>query len=747
MALVALTRLSVTFDLSAFMPRQSSPLQEVLVEQIRNGPASRLLVTGISGSSEDVLYEAGDELKRALADHPAFSSVANGEFALDGADVPVPIDRYFLLMRDLDLSAEGLAAAVGSRLRDLAFAGGRIVTELIARDPFLATLDILEGLSPAEVGGGPWMAADGSAVLIAETQAGAIDIAAQREAVEAVRSAFAALPNASNLDLEITGAGAFGVELQEIIRAEATLRSILAIGSLMVVILLAFRSARLIVLSALPLAMGFLGGLALVSLLFEPVHGITLAFGFTLLGVAIDYPIHLFSHAKTTPGPEAMHRIWPTIRLGVISTSLAYLALVFSGSSGLAQLGAFTTAGVVVAALVTRTWLPFLVAAPAGGASAVASGEASDVASGEAEATRPTLSLPLCLIALFAATAVGWLASGDGLWDDDVRSLSPVPAERLAADRLLRAAAATPDMRHQIVMINDSLDALLADCERADRLLDEARSDGLVASWQAVCQVVPSAERQAARQAAIPDEAALRAAIESAIAGTPFRSGAFDPFIDNALAARSLDRIEPADFAGTPLAAWLDAHLVELESGWVALISLVDPMPAALAERVAEWSVPATVVDIQAATVDLMRDYRRDALTVSVTAALMILALLWFSRGELRQASWVGLTVTAAVAVTVAVATLVHGSLTVMHLVALLLVLGLGLDYSLFMSRVESLEERRQTRRSIMLCAVSTTIAFGILATSSIPVLQYLGLTVATGSAASYLLAHLGSGR
>jgi predicted exporter len=42
---------------------------------------------------------------------------------------------------------------------------------------------------------------------------------------------------------------------------------------------------------------------------------------------------------------------------------------------------------------------------------------------------------------------------------------------------------------------------------------------------------------------------------------------------------------------------------------------------------------------------------------------------------------------------------------------------------------------------------VSTTVAFGILATSSIPVLKFIGLTVATGSACSYVLALAGSRR
>jgi predicted exporter len=74
-------------------------------------------------------------------------------------------------------------------------------------------------------------------------------------------------------------------------------------------------------------------------------------------------------------------------------------------------------------------------------------------------------------------------------------------------------------------------------------------------------------------------------------------------------------------------------------------------------------------------------------------------------------------------------------------------VLGLGLDYALFMARAEPAAERAATRRGVFACAASTTLAFGILAASSIPVLKFLGLTVAVGSASSFLLAWLGSSR
>jgi predicted exporter len=75
----------------------------------------------------------------------------------------------------------------------------------------------------------------------------------------------------------------------------------------------------------------------------------------------------------------------------------------------------------------------------------------------------------------------------------------------------------------------------------------------------------------------------------------------------------------------------------------------------------------------------------------------------------------------------------------------LLLVMGLGLDYALFLSRSETEADKQATRHAVVACAITTTLTFGILAGSSIPMLKFIGLTVAIGSAVSFLLAFAGS--
>ncbi len=732
-AIILATRLTLNFDISAFFPQTPDLQQKVLLQQFQSGPGSRLLVIGINGADEDALAEISDELRMALSQVAAFTTVMNGEAEGESAAIPEPVASYFLLMEDVDFSEEALSRAIQDRLQDLAFGGGTAMLELIASDPWLVTLDILKRLAPVEASGDMWFAADGSAVLMAESKATAVDLAGQSAAVEAIRKTFASIEGTDALALEITGAGAFGVELQQTIRAEAQKRSLFAMLALLLVLFAFYRKPTYLFLATVPIGMGFLAGLAVVSLMFDSVHGITLAFGFTLMGVAIDYPLHLFSHAEKSGGPMAIGRIWPTMRLGAISTGVAYLALAFSGSDGLAQLGVFTAAGIGTAVLVTRTWVPYLT--PNSDAGEQQDGTASPAA---------LRYLPAIGLAGIALVAISQVVT-DGLWNDRLTSLSPVPTERIADDIRLRSAAGTPDMRYQLFVHNPSLDALLRRGEDVDMLLATAQAEGSLDGWQSVTSILPGKETFARRQEAIPPPDVLNSRLQAALAGTPFRTDAFDAFLEAATNSSSLKALDASDFDGSPLRSWRDAHLVEIDGEWVSLVSLRNPNADTLSNEVGKWGDDVSLLDLHESSAALMSDYRNRAITTVSFAALLIIALLWYQRRQPTQVLWIALSVAAGLVLTIAVVTAVHGQLTVIHLVALLLVTGLGLDYSLFLSRTESDEERYATNKAVLACAVSTTIAFAILAGSSIPVLKFLGLTVAAGSASNYLVALAGT--
>ena len=727
-------KLQVSFDLSAFFPTRTGPDAEILLQQLSSGPGSRTMVVGINGSEVDDRLESGRLLTESLKEYPGFSTVFNGEVDLVDAEIPEPVTSGYPLMTDIDFSPGALESALQQRLADMSFSGGRAFRTLVANDPYLASLDLLSQLGPG-IEDEPWVAGDGSVVITAQTHAAGTDLQAQAEALGIIRDSFDEVKTHPDLELTITGVGAFGIQLQSIIQKESRLLGILAGSAIMLVLLVVYRSLKLALLAAIPLTLGMLAGVTAVALVFGTVHGITLAFGFTLLGVTVDYPLHLFSHARQQGGSKAIRSIWPTLRLGAASTATAYLAMVFSGAQGLSQLGVFTAVGVLVALLVTRTLLPGFLHA-VGPTNRTSDEEISN-----------HLRFGLAVAGLLIVVGILAATQNGQRWNDSMDTLSPVPRDLLKTDQQLRSATAPSDMRYQVTVKSDNLETLLQESERVDVLLGTARDQGLLQGWSSITTLLPSQASQQRRLDALPNPEDFEGLLSQAVSETTFSESAFDPFRGVISSARDVFPLSPQSFDDTPLETWRDVHLVELQDQWVALYTLKTPDAAQLGEQVSSWGESVRWIDLQDASGKLMMDFRHDATRAVALAALVILVLLVLQRTGLSRLAWIAVTVTAALAVAISVVISVHGFLTLVHLVALLLVLGLGLDYALFFSREESSSDRKATLQSILACSASTTLAFGILAMSTIPLLKFIGLTVATGSIASLLFAWLGSRR
>jgi len=228
---------------------------------------------------------------------------------------------------------------------------------------------------------------------------------------------------------------------------------------------------------------------------------------------------------------------------------------------------------------------------------------------------------------------------------------------------------------------------------------------------------------------------------------TPFRSGAFTTFADDAVVAKELPSITSADFKDSLLAGFVASHFYFDGKDWVSLATLhgmadADQLSIWLAREVPD----ATLVDLKAASESLVLNYRfRIHIVLLAAFGLIVLILLWRLQLSARLL-WVLGTLASTVVVTIAVNAWVLEQLSIFNLIALVLVAGLGLDYALFMSRPElQTLDIAQTRHAVRVCAASTLVAFCILAASSVPILASIGITVSTGVLLNFVLAWLGS--
>ena len=127
--------------------------------------------------------------------------------------------------------------------------------------------------------------------------------------------------------------------------------------------------------------------------------------------------------------------------------------------------------------------------------------------------------------------------------------------------------------------------------------------------------------------------------------------------------------------------------------------------------------------------------------------ALVILVVLVFVTRPRRKILNIGVPVVLAVLLSIASQVLMGDRINLFHILSLLLVAGIGLDYGLFFNRVyHTDEEARRRTHGILISASSTLATFGLLSLSNIPVLEAIGKTVAIGVIACFMFSFILSG-
>ena len=738
-------RLELSGDLRKFMPAAQTPAQKLLIDEMGEGPGSLLLLMSIEGSDAETLADQSRTLHAALAARPEFSLVANGgDASLES--IPAHLRPYRYLLSDSfdtqPLDGELLRDALQARVQDLGSPAAALIEPLLPSDPTLETLQLAERWQPANAPQrlhGVWFDRAGNKVLlVVQTHAAGFDPTGQQAAVDAIHADFAAVSAGTGSKLVLTGPGAFSVEIGARTAGEAQLIGMVDSIGLILLLWLAYRSWKMPLLGALPLATAGLAGLGAVALLFDGVHGITVAFGFTLIGVVQDYPIHLFSHQRPGVSPwDNARALWPTLATGVVATCIAYVTFLFSGVDGLQQLAVFTIAGLGAAALATRFLLPALIdPAPRDFADSLL------LASWWQRIARlPRLRWSLGVVAAIALAIIVF-APGP-FWQNDLSRLTPVPADALARDAVLREELGAPDVRYVMTLAGKDEEQVLQASERLRPALEELVASGALDGYDLAARYLPSAATQQARQQALPQAAAMQSMLQAVVADSPFNHDAFNPFLLDVETARQAAPLTRADLQGTPLATSVEGLLLSGSDHVTALVSLSGLQdPVAVARVAAENG--AQLLDLKEASESLVAAYRGRVLAALGVAAILLVITVWVSLRQPRRVIRVLLPMALTTLLILAILRGLGVELNLFHLVALILAAGLGLDYALFFDHAgDDRDDQLRTLHALIVCSLMTLLVFTLLGLSSIPVLRAIGSTVAIGVLGNFVLALL----
>jgi predicted exporter len=554
----------------------------------------------------------------------------------------------------------------------------------------------------------------------------------QGEVTAAIDAARAAA-EARVADVQIEGSGVILHAAAAASRAQGEIATFGTVDLIAVVLLivLVFRLVRPLLFTLATLALATCAAMTACQLVFGQVHILTLTFGTSLIGVSVDYSLHYFVNRMRAGAERPPHDIVPALILGCTTTVAGYLTLLIAPIPGLRQIALFSAVGLAVACAAVILIYPGIDRRAMGRdvprwAQRFAE---LDVAALLPRASWWTVSALLLAVTLFGISRLETR--------DDVRALQRPPAELVASEQHVRRLLGIGFDTRFVLVSADSADLLLQRLEALEPALASLRGEKQLRGWLSVTPSLASLQRQRENGELL---ARLVYAEDGALTRVMQRLG----FEAEAIARRRGEYAAAAAHYLTP-EAWLESPLsAPVRHLWLgrlgtqhAAVVLLDGNPDPAAVRGAVANLPGVrLVDQVADISSVLGQYRHIASWLMlVVITVMIACLLVFYRSD--AAVRTAVPAAAGIALTLATLGLAGEPLNLFHVLSLLLVLGLGVDYAIILREGRN----HQAVLAVFLSMTTTLISFGLLGFSSVPFVRSIGITVACGVAFTFLIA------
>lgn len=553
------------------------------------------------------------------------------------------------------------------------------------------------------------------------------------QAARAMQAAQSAVhQSCAGCSFEATGAPLFADVARREAQHETVWLSLVSTLLIMLLIAYVFRSLAPHALGFLQLFASLLAATAAVIACFGSIQILTLVFGTTLLGIAIDYAFLYFAEYWFGGGaPQAvMQKVRPGLYMGLATGVVAFAFLLLAGFPALTQIAIFSIAGLLEAGLVVVLIFPVtLTRVPAVEAHPAILWPQRFIQSA-CRVSRWRYLLPVAALLL---AIPGWLRLQAS---DDVRELQHFPPQLMQTDADIRSTLGQiPPPGFFLIEAPDLQQALTREetlFAQVGKTLPDVSSIGL-------SRFLPSATQQQASLTAWNTVFASPTALKSA-------------FVKLGLPAQLADHIrtEWRTATQTPIGPDklftavpdLKRFVIPTAHG-VALLATVigssDIDPALLTHAAAAVPGASFVSPLQRIT-DTFHRIRVRATWLVIIGYLLISALLIWRYGR-REAVRMLYPPLLALGVTLGAMGWLGEPVNIFVVVALILILGLGRDYAVFLR--EGGARQRSPALAVTLSALTTLCSFGLLSLSQIPALHAFGLATLIGILASYLSAPL----
>ena len=545
---------------------------------------------------------------------------------------------------------------------------------------------------------------------------------------EGERKAFAAISKAiadvgrqfATVEIKWTGFFKFAYYTKQLIEKEIKFFSQASTIAIVLIVFWFFRTLRPIFLTTVSVLVGILFGFTFVGIFGNSIHMLTIGFGSCLVGACVDYALHYLTElalSEDTSSEEVVMGVFNPITIGACTTIISFLSLILTGFLGLQELAIFAIGSVFGSYLTVFSLFPVF---------------SPQFLRSKSELALKATKIQALSILVFRSKMFGTLFIASVLvlllvgfsrlrFNDDVRLLQPQNKDLISEVSWMqeRNKISIPSAN---LILTEKLN--IKTRTNLIKFLKHQKDEGSLSGYLDSGPLVRSQlERRESMQRVVDFVSSEHANIAKM----------FDEVgIGSDISRNFFKQVESKD----------NAHLEDSsDSLGIVLYGLKDRV--AFTDKLAQLDLgeeSGIVFYDQVTEVSKMFERYRDASILYIILAylgILVLLMIFYSKRDSLRAfasSFLG------GLMSIAMLGLLGVPVNFFSILALVIVLGLGIDYTVFL--LEKRSGGQSAKLSVLLSVITTTITFGLFSFSSAPMLQGMAIVVSFGVVFSYLSAN-----
>ena len=720
----------------------------VIIEKNKNGSVDDLTKTA------DVFLDSVVSCKEYIQDIQGKIDDENIQETFDYvyANLPLFLDEKDYHVIEQKLNKDSIFVQVDKNYRTLISPTGIVAKNFIVKDPLGISFMGLKKLQQLSVGDdfilkdGYLITKDESKLLLfinpklggSETEKNTLFAEKLYRIKDRLNQEFAA-----KVSVDYFGSSLIAVANAKQIKADIITTILVSLGTLMLILILFYRKLFIPVIIFIPTLFGVAFAIAFLVFLKGTISAISLSVGAVLLGVTIDYSLHILTHYRHNSDVRSLYKdITMPLIMSSSTTAVAFLCLLFVNSEALKDLGIFAAISVLVSAVFSLLIIPHLYKPETEKIQEKTFLDKAAAFSFEKNKFLIISSIVVIVISVFTFSKV--------TFNNNLSDLNFVPAEIKAAETKLESASNLTSKSIYLTSYGNSLEeALQHNTALFEKLSAEKNNKGIL-NFSSIGGIVLSKKEQFERIEkwnsfwSRQRKTEVKNSLVEAGTRIGFKPQTHQQFYD--LLQTSFQPIAFAEY--TRLQALFLNEFVTQKDGFYTILSVAKVSNAQRDKFVAAMSTEKEVITIDRQQMNetflgRLRDDFNNLINYSFIAVVLVL-FVFFKRVELVIISTIPIAVTGIV--TAGVMYFFGIQLNIFSLIVCTLIFGHGVDFSIFMTSALQKEytngknEMSTYRASIILAALTTILAIGALIFAKHPALKSISAVSLIGVFAALII-------